>query len=279
MFGEITLLMVLQGAALIAAGAAAGYFLALQRFDKQRDKLNDELENARTEIKEQREKVDKHFLKTALLFNRLTDNYREIYEHLATGAQTLCSPQTSTPQLDQPETRVLPAIEGSAAENEAVGESEQAATGSPQPGTKTTAPTEAEGNEKPATETVVAKAPTPEETTEQKAEAETPRPDATEVPAADKSRANDAHLGADATPAPTGASKEKPTPEPPAASETGEKKSAPETAAASEAGEKKSAPETAAASEAGEKKSAPEVPTTPETAADIDRHRSPPSIH
>ncbi len=268
MFGEITLLMVLQGAALIAAGAAAGYFLALQSFDKQRDKLNDELENARAEIKEQREKVDKHFLKTALLFNRLTDNYREIYEHLATGAQTLCSPQTSTPKLDQPETRVLPAIEASAAENEAESESELAATHSPHPDTAATAPVKAESGEKPAAEPPAEETPSPDKATEQKAkaeaEAEAPQPETTEVSKADKSVADDTHLGADATPAPTEVSEEKP---------------APKASAATAAGEEKSTPETSTATDAGKKKPIPEVPTAPEVAADVDRYKSPPSIH
>ncbi len=248
MFGEITLLMVLQGTALIAAGAAAGYFLALNNFDKQRDKLNDELENARAEIKEHREKVDNHFLKTALLFNRLTDNYREIYEHLATGAQTLCSPQTSTPQLDQPETRVLPAIEGSAAETESEGDSELAATHSPHPDTLATTPAKAESGEKPMTG-AAAEVPTPEEATQEKSEAETPRPDTAEVPTADKSASDDTHIGADATPAPTGAGEEKP------------------------------AAEASTSTESGEERPAPEAPSTPKTGADIDRYKSPPSIH
>ncbi len=247
MFGEITLLMVLQGAALIAAGAAAGYFIALKGFDKQRDKLSDELENARTEIKEQREKVDKHFLKTALLFNRLTDNYREIYEHLATGAQTLCSPQTSKPKLDQPETRVLPAIEASTTENESESESELAATHSPHPDTAATAPTKAEDGKKPTTETA-AEPPAPEETTPPKAKTEAPQADAAKASADDKS-STDAPVGADATPAPTGISEEKP------------------------------ATEASTATKPDEEKPASEVATPPETSADIDRHKSPPSIH
>ncbi len=244
MFGEITLLMVLQGAALIAAGAAAGYFLALKGFDKQRDKLNDELENARTEIKEQREKVDKHFLKTALLFNRLTDNYREIYEHLATGAQTLCSPQTSKPKLDQPETRVLPAIEASAAEKVNESESELAATHSPHPDTP--APAKAEGDKKPATE---AAPPIPEEVALQKAKAETPQPDASETSSDDKSTTDTPPVGADATPAPTGISEEKP------------------------------ATKASTTTESDEKKPTSEAPAPAETGANIDRYKSPPSIH
>ena len=259
MFGEITLLMVLQGAALVAAGAAAGYFLALNNFDKQRDKLKDELERARAELKEQREKVDNHFLKTAQLFNRLTDDYREIYEHLATGAQTLCSPQIGTPQLDQPETRVLPAIEGSATESKTTGDSEKTAADSPKPdagtGARATTSRKAKDGEKTATE---AEPSAPETTTEQKAASETPPAKASGKPGSD-----DASLGADATPAPTAVSEEKPATKAAAAPAAGEKE------------EEKPATEASPAAETDEEKPI----TAAKAATDVDRHKSPPSIH
>jgi len=278
MFGEITLLMVLQGAALVAAGAAAGYFLALNNFDKQRDKLKDELERVRAELKEQREQVDNHFLKTAQLFNRLTDDYREIYEHLATGAQTLCSPQISTPQLDQPETRVLPAIEGSAAEGETASDSGKPATEASKPDIETETrdakadeakgvePTEAKESEKTATETA-AETPSPKEAAEQKAEAETPPGSKT----GDKPSGDDVNLGADATPAPTAASEEKSASEAASAPAAGDEKE--------EKKEEKPAAEASPTTGADEEKPAPAVTKAAKAAADIDRHKSPPSIH
>ena len=279
MFGEITLLMVLQGAALVAAGAAAGYFLALNNFDKQRDKLKDELERARAELKEQREKVDNHFLKTAQLFNRLTDDYREIYEHLATGAQSLCSPEISTPQLDQPETRVLPAIEGSTAVSEASSDSGKAAPEASKPDieaetkdikadeAKGVEPVEAKDSKKTATE-AAAETPPPEEATELKAEAETPPDKAGEKPS-----------GTDATPAPTTASDEKSAAEATAAPAAGEEKKEEKEKGKEEKKEDKSAAEASPTAEADEEKPTPSVATTAKAAADIDRHKSPPSIH
>ncbi len=270
MFGEITLLMVLQGAALVAAGAAAGYFLALNNFDKQRDKLKDELERSRAELKEQREKVDSHFLKTAQLFNRLTDDYREIYEHLATGAQTLCSPRISTPQLDQPETRVLPAIEGSAAESEAASDTEKAATEPSKPDTEA----EAKDSGKTATETA-AETATPEEAAKQKTKAETPPPKAS---GSNKPSDDEANIGADATPAPTAAGEEKPAAAGSAAAASEEKEKGEEKKEEKKE-EKPGAEDAAATTEADKEKPAAAVPSAAKAAADIDRHKTPPSIH
>jgi hypothetical protein len=39
----------------------------------------------------------------------LTDNYREVYEHLASGAQTLCKDKPAVSRLDLPEQQILTA--------------------------------------------------------------------------------------------------------------------------------------------------------------------------
>jgi uncharacterized membrane-anchored protein YhcB (DUF1043 family) len=39
----------------------------------------------------------------------MTDSYREVYEHLASGSQTLCQDPVSTPQLDFPQQPMLKA--------------------------------------------------------------------------------------------------------------------------------------------------------------------------
>ena len=117
MFGEMSFLTWLEMAALIAVGLGAGYFLALQMSDKRTRRLQQELEVARAELTDYRGKVNQHFLKTSLLFTRLTDNYREVYEHLASGAQSLCSDKPAAPHLDLPKKKILPAAEPSAAED------------------------------------------------------------------------------------------------------------------------------------------------------------------
>jgi len=127
MFSELSVLALLQGVAILTIGAAAGYFLANFYFTRHRDRLQEDLTKTRAELDEYRKSVDRHFIKTSQLFNRLTDNYREIYEHLAVGAQDLCSQtaKDAAPHLEQPETRHLPAIEAGLAEPTAVSASAQ----------------------------------------------------------------------------------------------------------------------------------------------------------
>lgn len=43
------------------------------------------------EMEQYREQVDDHFARTAELFKDTTEKYRDLYEHLAGGAQTLCN--------------------------------------------------------------------------------------------------------------------------------------------------------------------------------------------
>lgn len=75
------------------AGFAIGFIVARLSGDdsKKTDALEAELEKARTEAREYRKQVAEHFAVTAHHFNSMTANYRAIYEHLAKGAQTLCS--------------------------------------------------------------------------------------------------------------------------------------------------------------------------------------------
>lgn len=45
----------------------------------------------RKEMEEYREQVNGHFARTAELFKESTEKYRDLYEHLAGGAQKLCN--------------------------------------------------------------------------------------------------------------------------------------------------------------------------------------------
>ncbi len=55
-----------------------------------------ELQQEHTEFREQ---VADHFVETAGLVNRLTDSYKEVFDHLQSGAQTLVDPQTLQDKL------------------------------------------------------------------------------------------------------------------------------------------------------------------------------------
>jgi len=109
MFSEISLMAWMSGAIVFAIGGGAGFFIARQIKDKHTLGLEEQLEAAQNRLNEYQDEVNRHFIKTSLLFNKLTDNYREVYEHLATGAQKLCNDKPLTTALDLPETKILAA--------------------------------------------------------------------------------------------------------------------------------------------------------------------------
>ncbi len=99
-----------------ALGASSGLLVAMWLpLNRRRVReLEAELEQVRTAFGDYRGEVDGHFLKTSELFQGLTTQYRAVYEHLANGAQRLCSPDLQAPRLDLPERQVLPGAEAEA---------------------------------------------------------------------------------------------------------------------------------------------------------------------
>ncbi len=65
--------------------------------------LQAELDQARKELDQYKEGVNQHFHTTADLFTNLTDNYRALYQHMASSAKTLCPDDTPAQlSLEQP---------------------------------------------------------------------------------------------------------------------------------------------------------------------------------
>ena len=60
--------------------------------------LEEQLENLEREHESYKDNVHTHFNNTATLLNNLTDSYREVYRHMAAGAQALC-PEYISEQL------------------------------------------------------------------------------------------------------------------------------------------------------------------------------------
>lgn len=110
MFGDFVSWSWISSTVIFAIGGVAGYIIARQIKDKRTRQLEQDLEVARNELGIYRKDVNRHFLKTSLLFNKLTDDYREIYEHLATGAQSLCSERPGATDLKLPENDILPGL-------------------------------------------------------------------------------------------------------------------------------------------------------------------------
>jgi uncharacterized membrane-anchored protein YhcB (DUF1043 family) len=81
-------------------GAVLGYFIGRlgSAGVKRSLQLDQDLRETRQELERYRNSVVEHFTTTAQLVNRLTDDYRAVYQHLARGAQELTGGRT--PQLE-----------------------------------------------------------------------------------------------------------------------------------------------------------------------------------
>jgi len=73
-----------------------GYLVSGRR--KGNKHLETELAASREELNKYRSEVTNHFQQTAFKVNALTENCRNVYEHLAQGAQELCN-NDDTPKL------------------------------------------------------------------------------------------------------------------------------------------------------------------------------------
>ena len=56
-----------------------------------------ELEQLKERFTDYRDQVTQHFMRTSDLVQEMTQSYRAVYEHLASGAQNLCSGQIEAP--------------------------------------------------------------------------------------------------------------------------------------------------------------------------------------
>ncbi len=75
-----------------AIGLVIGYLLG-RIGGGQQDALRQELNDANADLARYKDQVNEHFETTAELVNGLTEQYRQVHQHLAAGAQTLCNDQ------------------------------------------------------------------------------------------------------------------------------------------------------------------------------------------
>ena len=76
-----------------------GTYLILGRYSHTAQ-LREELSELRERFSDYRDQVTRHFMHTSELVQEMTQSYRAVYEHLATGAQELCEGEVETPSLD-----------------------------------------------------------------------------------------------------------------------------------------------------------------------------------
>jgi len=81
-----TILMVLGATGFLVVGTALGYWLAQLRTRHQSARADE----VRQEFDDYRREVTQHFGRTAEHFRAIGREYRELYEHMASGADSLC---------------------------------------------------------------------------------------------------------------------------------------------------------------------------------------------
>lgn len=95
----------------VSVGFAVGFLVAYVAVlrDGNASKLRQELDHQKAEFDAYRGRVDDHFVRTSELFQDMTRQYGALYEHLAGGAQSLCSDRLVTHRPSVPES--MPMVE------------------------------------------------------------------------------------------------------------------------------------------------------------------------
>lgn len=93
---------ILIGLSCLALGLVIGFILArtLHPKERERKELEDQLKQSQEQTKNYQQEVTEHFLKTSELVNNLSHSYRDVHEHLATGAMRLTNTEISRQMID-----------------------------------------------------------------------------------------------------------------------------------------------------------------------------------
>lgn len=85
----------------LAVGMVIGAMLAsrMNVSPSRVQELENQIRNLKESHSDYRDSVGDHFAMTAELVHHMTESYREVYQHLAAGAQDLCSPDVANKLL------------------------------------------------------------------------------------------------------------------------------------------------------------------------------------
>jgi len=92
----------LIGLLCLAIGLVIGFVMARTLHPKERERkdLEEKLQQSQDQIKDYQQEVTEHFMKTSELVNNLSHSYRDVHEHLATGAMRLTNTEISQQMID-----------------------------------------------------------------------------------------------------------------------------------------------------------------------------------
>lgn len=81
---------------LLALSATAGFLLGkyFSAHGKKKQQLEAKLQQTQAELESYRSKVNSHFEKSAQLFDRVSDSYQALYDHMAKSSSRLCATET-----------------------------------------------------------------------------------------------------------------------------------------------------------------------------------------
>lgn len=96
---NIWLIAGVAGAVGVAVGAA-GFWAFFSPTKDGAIKSKRELAALNKKLEDQQLQINEHFVTTADLVNKLTITYKEVYDHLSTGAQSLCDTEAATQVLE-----------------------------------------------------------------------------------------------------------------------------------------------------------------------------------
>ncbi len=82
----------------LVLGCMATY-LVVARYGRTRE-LQEELNQLKERFTDYRDQVTQHFMRTSELVQEMTQSYRAVYEHLASGAQHLCTDANDINRLE-----------------------------------------------------------------------------------------------------------------------------------------------------------------------------------
>lgn len=98
----MTTSILLIGLSCLAAGLVIGFLMArtLHPQARERKDLEAKLQQSQDQVKDYQQEVTDHFMKTSELVNNLSHSYRDVHEHLATGAMRLTNTEISRQMID-----------------------------------------------------------------------------------------------------------------------------------------------------------------------------------
>ena len=100
MFTLSTLILAIAIAVVVGGLIGALLLKGLSPQEKQNRSLETRLQKAENQMREYQQDVSEHFAQTSELINTLTQSYRDVHEHLATGALKLTNPDISRQLID-----------------------------------------------------------------------------------------------------------------------------------------------------------------------------------